>query len=200
LKNSVLSRRGVATALFLLILCSSESCQTRPTVVIYHTDELSVVLRERPAGYPSLEPYNHSYAIQPDEVLNILEMIQYEAGSLIPFSGKHSRKVFTRQQGELLAPAISKALGQAVPQEVVAFSLADQDRPDRRTKGLVFVLHDELHLIIEELRKPVYQGEHNTYQQPVPRWELLPGDRQRHYASRPGGKGKIMNWIITSLR
>jgi hypothetical protein len=153
-----------------------------------------------PPGYPSLEPYNHSYTIQPDEVLTLLESVQYDAQSLIPFSGNHSRHVFTRQQGELLAPAISNAVHQAVPQEVVEFSLADHDKPDRRTKGLVFVLHDELHLIIEELRKPVYQGEHNTYQQPVPQWELLPGDRQRHYASRPGGKGKIMNWIITPLR
>ena len=200
MKNSVLSGRGVAAALFLLILCSSQSCQTRSKVVIYHTDELSVVLRELPTGYPSLEPYNHSYAIQPSDMLNILESVQYEAGSLIPFSGKHSRQVFTRQQGELLAPAISKALSQALLQEVVEFSLADAEKPDRRTKGFVFVLGDELHLIIEELRKPVYQGEPNTYQQPVPRWELLPGDKQRHYASRPEGKGKIMNWIITPLR
>jgi hypothetical protein len=200
LKNSVLSRRGVATALFLLILCSSESCQTRPKAVIYHTDELSVVLRELPAGYPSLEPYNHSYAIQPDEVLNILEIIQYEAGSLIPFSGKHSRKVFTRQQGELLAPGISKALRQALPQDVVAFSLADHDRPDRRTNGFVFVLNKELHLIIEDLRKPAYQGEHTTYQLQVPRWELLPGDNQRHYANRPGGKSAVTNWIIAPLQ
>ncbi|MBH0203517.1 MAG: hypothetical protein HP496_14765 [Nitrospira sp.] len=190
----------MVAALSLIIVCSAQSCQTRPQVVVYHTDALSVVLRELPTGYPSLEPYNHSYTIQPDEVRDILEHVQYEAGSLIPFSGKQSRLVFTRQQGELVAPVISNALRQAAPQDVVEFSLADQERPDRRTKGLVFILHDELHLIIEELRKPVYQGEPNTYQQPVPRWELLPGDRQRHYASRQEGKGTITNWIIIPLR
>ncbi len=200
MKSAVLSTRGVLAALFVIIFCSALSCQVRPHLVIHQTDALIVVLRAIPAGYPSLEPYNHSYVIQPDEVLNILESVQYQAGSLIPFSGKHSREVFTRQQGELLAPAISKSLRQALPEEVVEFSLADQDRPDCRTKGLVFVLHDELHLIIEELRKPVYQGEPNTYQQPVLRWELLPSDKQRHYTSRPGGKGKITNWIITPLR
>jgi hypothetical protein len=200
LKSAVLSTRGVLAALFVIIFCSALSCQVRPHLVIHQTDALIVVLRAMPAGYPSLEPYNHSYVIQPDEVLNILESVQYEAGSLIPFSGKHSRQVFTRQQGELLAPAISNALRQALPQDVVAFSLADHDRPDRRTKGFVFVLNNELHLIIEDLRKPVYQGEHTTYQLQVPRWELLPGDNQRHYANRPGGKSAVTNWIITPLQ
>jgi hypothetical protein len=200
LKSSALSQSGVVAALVLIILGSSQSCQTRPKLVIHQTDTLSVVLSEIPTGYPSLVPYNHAYTIQPDKVRNILAVVQYDAGSLIPFSGKHPRHVFTRQQGELLAPAISKALSQALPQDVVEFSLADQDRPDRRTKGLVFMLNDELHLIIEELRKPVYQGEPNTYQQEVHRWELLPGDNQRHYVRRPGGKGTITNWIITPLR
>lgn len=200
MKNSVLSKHGVVTALFLIILCSSQSCQTRPELVIHQTEELSVVLRELPTGYPSLEPYNHSYMIQPGEVLNILAIVQYDAGAVIPFSGKQSRDVFSRKQGELLALAISKALSQALPQEVVAFSLADEEKPDRRTKGLVFVLDNELHLIIEELKKPAYQGDPTTYQQQVPRWELVSGGKQRHYASRPGENGKIMNWVISPLR
>jgi hypothetical protein len=88
----------------------------------------------------------------------------------------------------------------ARPQEVIAFSVADKEKPDRRTKGLVFMLGGELHLIIEELQKHVYQGEENTYQQQTFRWELLPSDKQRHYTSRPDGKGAITNWIITPLR
>jgi hypothetical protein len=130
----------------------------------------------------------------------MLGAFDYEARSLLPFSRGQRHHVFTEHQRGLLGSALSEALGLALPQEVVAFSVTDKEKPDRRTKGFVFVLHDELHLIIEELRKPVYQGEPNTYQQPVLRWELLPSDKQRHYTSRPGGKGKITNWIITPLR
>jgi hypothetical protein len=106
----------------------------------------------------------------------------------------------SRRQAELLAPELSMALSMALPQEVAAFTLADEEMPDRRTKGLSFVLGDELHVIIEDLRKPFYEGEQKPYQQQFPRWELIPGDRQRHYTTRPGGKGVITNWIVTPLR
>ena len=108
--------------------------------------------------------------------------------------------MFSRHQAKLLTPELSKALNLALPQEVAAFNVADEDKPDRRTKGLCFVLGDELHLIIEELRKPSYQGEQQPYQQQVSRWELVPGDKQRSYASRSGGKGLATNWIVTQLR
>ncbi len=184
----------------VLTICSSLSCQTHPNRVIHQTEELSVILREMPAGYPLHNPYDHSYAIEENDTSAIFESLTYETGSLLPFSRGRRHQVFTEHQRGLLGPALSKALSLALPQEVVAFSVADKEKPDRRTKGLVFVLGGELHLIIEELQKPVYQGEGNTYQQQTPRWELLPGDKQRHYASRPGGKGVITNWIITPLR
>lgn len=197
--NSIIAKTGVVAAL-LLVLCSSPSCGTRQNLVIHQSDTLAVVLRELPAGYPSLEPHNHSYSIPPKEVLGILESLNYSEGSLLPFSGGQLRRVFTSRQAELLAPELSKALSLALPQEVAAFTVADEEKPDRCTKGLGFVLGDELHLIIEELRRPWYQGEQKTYQQQVSRWELIPGNKQRHYASRPGGKGVITNWIITPLR
>ncbi|TKB66113.1 MAG: hypothetical protein E8D52_17250 [Nitrospira sp.] len=130
----------------------------------------------------------------------MLGAFDYEARSLLPFSRGQRHHVFTEHQRGLLGSALSEALGVALPQEVVAFSVADKKKPDHRTKGFVFVLHDELHLIIEELHKPVYQGEENTYQQQTPRWELHPGVKQRHYAKRPDGKGGITNWIIIPLR
>jgi hypothetical protein len=195
----VIVKSGRVATVFLL-LCSALSCQTHPNRVIHQTEELTITLREIPAGYPSLEPYNHSYAIQTQDLSTILESLHYEAASLLPFSRGRRRHVFTEQQREFLGSALSEALNLAQPQEVVAFSVADTDRPNRRTKGLVFVLGDELHLIIEELQKPVYQGEEHTYQRQIPRWELLPGDKQRHYASRADGKGAITNWIITPLR
>ena len=195
-----LAKDAAVATMLLVLLISSSSCQTRPHRMIHQSDTLSVVLREMPTGYPSLEPYSHSYAIQTQDLSDILDSLRYEAGSLLPFSRGPRYQVFTRHQIILLGPALSEALSLALAEEVVAFSVADKEKPDRWTKGLVFVLGGELHLIIEELQKPVYQGEGNTYQQQTPRWELLPGDKQRHYASRPGGKGAITNWIITPLR
>lgn len=193
------ARCGIAIALFFT-LCSFQACQTHTNRAIHQTEELTITLREMPAGYPSLEPYDHPYALQPQKISSMLESLDYEARSPLPFSRGRQYHVFTEHQGRFLGSALSKALSLALPQEVVAFSVADQEKPDRRTKGLVFVLSDELHLIIEELHKPVYQGEGTTYQQQTPRWELLPGDNQRHYASRPGGKGAITNWLITPIR
>ena len=183
-----------------LILSSSLSCQTGPNVVIHESESLTVVLRELPAGYPSLEPHQHPYPITAKEILGILESLQYDAGSFMPFSSGQARRVFTKRQADLLAPQLSNALSEVGPQLAVAFSVADEERPDRRTKGFAFVRKDELHLIIEELRKPWYEGEQKSYQQDVSRWELLPGDRQRHYTTRPGGKGVVTNWIITPLQ
>lgn len=197
--NSVVAKTGVMAAL-LLVLGSSESCNTRPNLVVHQSDALSVILRELPAGYPLLTPYSHPYTVSPNYVLDILSSLDHSEGSSLPFSQGHPRRVFSRHQAELLAPELSKALSLALPQEVAAFTLADEEKPDRRTKGLVFILGDELHLIIEELRRPFYQGEQKPYQQQLFRWELLPGSRQRHYTSRPGGKGVITNWIITPLR
>ncbi|MBH0200838.1 MAG: hypothetical protein HP496_00685 [Nitrospira sp.] len=159
-----------------------------------------MVLREMPSGYPAFEPYRHPYTIEAKDASDILASLRYEAGSLLPLSRGKRHQVFTKDQVKLLGPAISTAVGQASAQDVLAFSVADTEKPHRRTRGLVFVLGNELHLIIEDLRTPLYQGEQKPYQQPVPKWELLPGDNQRHYASRPGGKGPITNWIITPLR
>lgn len=197
--NSTIAKIGIMAAL-LLALGSSQSCSTRPNLVIHQSEALSVILRELPAEYPSLEPYSHPYAIPAQKALDILGSLDYSGGSFLPFSQGQPHRVFSRRQVELLAPELSKALDMALPQEVAAFTLADEEKPDRRTKGLGFVLGDELHVIIEELRKPFYEGEQKSYQQQFFRWELIPGDRQRHYTTSPGGKGVLTNWIITPLR
>jgi len=194
-----MAKGGVIAATFLM-LCGSPSCQTRPDVVVHQSENLSVVLRELPIGYPSLPPYHHSYPLPSKEVFIVLDSLKYDAGSVIPFSSGHPRRVFSKHQAEVLAHELSKGLSQATAGTVVAFAIADEEKPDRRTKGFAFVMRDELHLIIEELRKPRYEGEPKSYQQNLSRWELLPGDRQRHYTTRPGGKGVVTNWIITPLQ
>jgi hypothetical protein len=197
--NSNVAKIGVMAAL-LLALGSYGSCSSRPNLVIHQSDALSVVLRELPAGYPSLEPHNHPYKLSSQKALDILGSLDYSQGSFFPFSQERPQRVFSRRQAESLAPELSKALSMALPQEVAAFSLADEEKPDRRTRGLGFVQEDELHVIIEELRKPFYEGEQKSYQQQVPRWELIPRDRQRHYTTSPDGKGVLPNWVVIPLR
>jgi hypothetical protein len=190
---------NIVVAAILMALLSVPSCKSRHNLVIHQSDTLSVVLREMPVGYPAIQPFDHPYTIQPNKVFDVLASLHYDAASFLPFSRSQPGSVFTKVQAEQLASELSKALSTALPLEVTAFIIADAEKPDRRTKGLVFVLGDEFHLIIEELRKPSYQGEQKTYQQQVPRWELLPGDKQRHYTRHPGGKGTIANWIVTPL-
>ena len=100
----------------------------------------------------------------------------------------------------MLAQELSKAFGSALPQEVVTFTIADEVKPDRQTKGLTFIVGDELHLILEEIREPSYRGEQKTYQPQAHQWELIPGPTQRLYSSRPGGKGTTPHWIIFPLK
>lgn len=197
--NSTIPGSIVVAAIFLTLL-SNPSCQTPPSLVIHQSDAVTVVLREMPVGYPATPPFHHPYTIQPQETFDILATLNYDSGSFLPFSRSQTRSVLTKLQAELLAPELSKALTLALPQQVTAFTITDQEKPDRHTKGLVFVLDNELHVIIEELRRPRYEGEQPSYQQPVSRWSLLTTGTQRHYARHPEGKGAMPNWIITPLR
>ncbi|HBH78949.1 MAG TPA: hypothetical protein DDY39_03890, partial [Nitrospira sp.] len=63
-----------------------------------------------------------------------------------------------------------------------------------------FVLEGEVHLIIEHLQRPRYEGEQTSYQQPVSNWKLRPTGNQRLYARHLNGKGEMTNWIISPLR
>ncbi len=197
--SSIMPKGGIMAAL-LLVLFSFSACSTRPNLVIHESEPLSVVLRKMPAEYPSLAPFNYAHVILPKDALAILESLNYDGGSISPFSQGQRQRVFTRLQAEFLAPELSKALNLALPHEVAAFSVSDAEQPTQRTKGLAFVHGDELHLIIEKLHKPRHEGAQKPDQQHVLRWSLLPSDGQRHYISHPGGTGAMTNWIIAPLR
>lgn len=186
-------------AIFLTLL-SSPSCQTQQYLVVHQSDKALVVLREMPVGYPALPSLQHPYRIQPQEVFDILASLNYDTGSFLPLSRSQPQSLLTKPQAELLASELSKALALALPQQVTAFTITDTEKPDRRTKGLAFILNDELHVIIEELHRPRYEGDQPTYQQPVSRWRLLTSGKQRHYARHSEGKAAMTNWIITPLR
>jgi hypothetical protein len=183
-----------------LMLLSSPSCQTPQYLMVHQSDEALVVLRKMPVGYPVLPSLQHPYGIQPQEVFDILASLNYDTGSFLPLARSHPRSLLTKPQAELLSAELSKALTLSTPEQVSAFMITDPEKPDRRTRGLAFVLDDEFHMIIEELHRPRYEGEQPTYQQPVSRWRLLTSGKQRHYARHPGGKGVMTNWLITPLR
>ena len=194
----LIAKLTMVGALFL-VLWSAPSCSTRAHLQIHQSDGLSIVLRELPAEYPSLAPFHYARVIEPNDTFAILEPLQYDVGSQLPFSRGHQHRVFTRHQAEVLAPALAKALNLALPHEVAAFIVSDAQKPHRCTKGLAFVDDDDLHLIIEELRNPFSPGEQISSQQQGSGLELVAGDRQRHYVHHSGGMGAILNWIITSL-
>ena len=198
-RNITISENIVMAAIFLTLL-SMPSCKLRQDLLIHQSDTLSIVLRELPGGYPPLNPFQHPYTIPPDAIFNVLESLTYDAGTALPFLKTHPRKVFTRSQAEQLAPELSNALSLAPPQQVTAFTIAEREKPDRQTTGFVFVHKEEIHFIIENLRRPRYEGEQNTYQQPVSDWKLRPTGVQRLYTRRSDGKGAMTNWIITPLR
>lgn len=198
-RNMTVPGNIVVAGTFLMLLIIS-SCRTHSNLVILQSDALSVVLRELPAGYPSIEPFHHPHTIPSEEVFSILESLTYDAAALVPFSKAQPRRLFTKPQAEQLAPQLSKALNLAPPQQATAFTIAEVEKPDRQTTGFVFVLNNEMHLIIETLRQPRYEGEQKVYQHPVSRWSLLPAGNQRLYARHAGGKGAMTNWIIIPLQ
>ena len=190
---------NVITVTLFLALLSLPSCKARPNLVIHQSDTLSVVLRELPGGYPSITPVDHPYTVPPEAVSSILESLTVDTGSVLPFSKSHPRRVFSKTQAEQLTPELSNALRLSPPQQVIAFAVAEPEKPDRQTTGFVFVLNDEMHLIIEHLRRPRYEGEQTSYQQPVSNWKLRPTGNQRLYARHLNGKGAKTNWIIIPL-
>lgn len=190
---------NIVLAVFLALL-SLPSCKSGPDLVIHQSDTLSVVIRELPAGYPSIMPVHHPYALPSEAVIDILESLTYDAGALLPFSNARLRRVFTKTQVERLAPKLSEAMSLAPPERVSAFTIADVEKPDRLTTGFLFVLDGEVHLIIENLQRPRYEGEQTSYQQPVSHWKLRPTGNQRMYARHLNGKGEMTNWIISPLR
>ncbi len=187
------------TSCFILVIGSSVSCGTPPNLVIYQSEAAWVALRELPAGYPSLGPNHHPYTISPKKMLTLLEPLEYREGSWLPFTSGLPRRVFTPNQGKMLAQELSKAFGSALPQEVVTFTIVDEEKPDRQTKGLTFIVGDELHLILEEIREPSYRGEQKTYQPQAHQWELIPGHTQKLYTSRTDGKGITPYWVVSPL-
>lgn len=191
---------SLIVATISLTLLSLPSCTTHPHLMVHQSDTLSVVLRGLPGGYPSPIPVHHPSAIPPAAICDVLESLTYDAGALLPFSKSQPRRVFTKTQAERLAPQLANALSLALPEQVAFFTIAEMEKPDRQTTGFVFVLDGEVHFIIEDLRRPRYEGEQTTYQQPVSNWMLRPTGKQRLYARHRDGKGEMTNWIISPLR
>lgn len=198
-RQMTVSGNIVVAGIFLMLLIIS-SCRTHQNLVIHQSDTLSVVLRELPAGYPSIESFHHPRTIPSEEVFNILESLTHDAGALLPFSKAQPRRLFAKPQAEQLAPLLSKALSLAPPRQATAFTITEMEKPDRQTTGFAFVLNNEMHLIIETLRRPLYEGEQKAYQHSLSRWSLRTAGSQRLYARLAEGKGTMPNWIIIPLQ
>jgi hypothetical protein len=65
---------------------NSTSCETHPSLIIYHSDAAWVALRELPTGYPSLDSLNHPCMPPPKEVYPRLNACEYCHGSSVPLT------------------------------------------------------------------------------------------------------------------
>jgi len=166
--------------------------------VTYQRDADRVVLQDLPSGYPVLPKYDHPATIPPNVLLHLFRGLLYRRSGALPLTWQPPRAVFTERQQELLAAQLAVAFGQALPEEVVAFRIHDDKDGEIYTAGFCFVAEHALHLIIEHVRKFTYIGEQKTYQQEV-RWELVPGNGQRLYATRAPGKGVDPHWLVLPL-
>ncbi len=193
--------RSMVRSLFLTATaCLVASCASPPNLVVYQEETEWVVLREPSAGHADLQPHNHPYTISGEKLKGHLAALSYRESSLFSFIWQKPRRVFTDRQAELLSRQLSQAFDQALPQEVVAFRAVDHELPARYTQGSCFVAAGHLHVVLDAVRRLDYEKS-DQVSPPLkhPRWELYPRAGQRLFASRPGGKGTVNNWIIVDL-
>jgi len=184
---------------FFLIFISCQSCSSPPHLTFFNTGSEWVDLREWPVGYTPVGPHSHPFTISSSEADRILGSVSYRESVLFSFLLGKPKRVFSEHQLTVLSNYISKAFDQALPQEVVAFTIREDDDSVRYAKGFCFILDGDFHLVIKELNTPDF---HNKDTGPRPntiRSELVPQPGQRLFARRSEGKGLIKNWIVIPL-
>lgn len=185
--------------LFLIII-SSQSCSSPPHLTLFSTDSEWVDLREWPVGYISIGAHSHPFSLSSSELNGILGSVYFRESMLFSFLLGKPKRVFSEHQVNVLSSYVSKALDQALPQEVVAFKIREDDDSLRYAKGFCFIVDGDFHLVIDELNKHEFQNKETGPRPNTLRSELVPGPGQRLFARRSEGKGLEPHWIVISLQ
>ena len=184
----------------LCVFCALEmSCSSSPHLDIFKTDTEWVDLREWPSTYHQPSPNTHPYSITPQRLHHVLRSAYYKESTLFSFVMSGPRQVFTDEQVKRLSYIFSEAFDQALPQEVVSFRIREAEESFRYTKGFCFILENELHLIIEDLRLSDFQSKETAPQPNTSKWRFAPRESQRLYADRSEGKETNPHWLSIRL-
>ncbi|MDH5563727.1 MAG: hypothetical protein OEY91_08925 [Nitrospirota bacterium] len=175
------------------------SCGSPVHLSIYQTETEWVDLREWPSGYPMLTNLSHPADLEAAQLRELLQNIQYRQSALFSFHMGKLHSTFSEYQLTLLASELPKAFGQALPEEVIAFRVRNEQTGHLYTKGFGFIHEQELHLVIQELQQPDFYSPNNQTGPPTVRWEFTPQTGQRRFAPRPGSTHDFPHWIITPI-
>lgn len=184
---------------FLLFMVSCQSCSSPPHLTLFNTDSEWVDLREWPVGYTPVGSHSHPSSISTTKLSGMFGSVYYRESTLFSFLLGNPKRVFSEHQVNVLSNYVSKALDQALPQEVVSFKIKAANDSLRYAEGFCFILDGDFHLVIDRLNKPEF---HNAETGPRPntiRAELVPQPGQQLFASRAAGKGLKPRWIVISL-
>jgi len=180
-----------------IILCTS--CVSPVHLSIYQTETEWVDLREWPIGYPMLSNLSHPVEIESTKLREVLQNIRYRQSELFSFHMGKQHPAFSEYQLALLAAELRKAFGQALPEEVIAFRVRNEQTGHLYTKGFSFILEDELHLVIQELQQPDFDSPANQTRPPTVRWEFAPQVGQHIFAPLSHSTHDFPHWIITPI-
>lgn len=184
----------------LLFVLSCQSCSSPPHLILFNTDNEWVDLREWPVGYTPLGSHLHPFSLSSSELSGILGAVYYRESTLFSFLLGKPKRVFSEHQVSVLSNYVSKALDQALPQEVVTFHIREDGDSLRYAKGFCFILDGDFHLVIDELNKAEFQNKETGPRPNTLRSELVPQPGQRLFARRAEGKDAVAHWIVISLQ
>lgn len=175
------------------------SCSSPPHLTIYQTETEWVDLREWPSGYPVLTNLSHPADLEPSQLRELLHNIQYRQSELFSSHMGKRYPTFSEYQVVLLASELSKAFGQALPQEVVDFRVKSEETGHLYTKGFCFIYQGEFHLIVQELQQATYDISYNQARPPTIHWEFSPQPDQRMFTPSSRSSHDFPHWIIAPI-
>ncbi len=185
---------------WIIVLCALVvSCTSPPHMTIYQTETEWVDLREWPSGYPTLTNLSHPTDLEPGQLRELLEHIQYKQSELFSSHMGKRHPVFSESQLTLLTPELTKAFGQALPEEVIDFRVRKEQTGHRYTKGFCFIYQDEFHLIIQELQQPTFDSSAYLARPLTIHWKFSPQRNQRMFTPSSRSTHDFPHWIITPI-
>ncbi|EKD51412.1 MAG: hypothetical protein ACD_62C00260G0004 [uncultured bacterium] len=144
------------------------------------------------------ENFNHPRTLTPQQLTDLLSKVQYRHCQFICVDSSAPEPAFTHRQIALLSQHAAKGLEQASNTELVEFFLTTPSRDFKRyTKGKLFIINDELHIIFDRLSEAGADNDPGQYQHGQGRWQVIASGNQRVQINPYGSSQK--NWLVLSL-